>query len=159
MREAPLNPEAAERFVQRHLPYLLARASHALWRGFEPSVRAAGLNSLEWRVLATLSDSPPITVGQLAQEVLAKQPTVTKSVDRLAAQGWVNRGADALDARRSLVQLTAKGRAKVAPLLLAADAHEQQRLRELGVNHGAALREALATLVQRFDGNAPPTGD
>ena len=61
----------SERFVHRHLPYLLARASHALWRGFEPQVRAAGLNSLEWRVLATLSDSEPVTVGQLALEVLA----------------------------------------------------------------------------------------
>ena len=53
------------RFVQRHLPYLLARASHALWRGFEPQVKAAGLNSLEWRVMATLSDTEPMPVGQL----------------------------------------------------------------------------------------------
>ena len=63
-----------ERFVHRHLPYLLARASHAIWRGFEPRLRAAGLNSLEWRVLATLSDSPPLAVGELAREVLAQQP-------------------------------------------------------------------------------------
>jgi DNA-binding transcriptional ArsR family regulator len=91
---------SADRFVHRHLPYLLARASHALWRGFEPHLRAAGLNSLEWRVLATLSDSVPLTVGELAAEVLAKQPTLTKSLDRLAAQGWVERRVDAADARR-----------------------------------------------------------
>ena len=105
----------SERFVHRHLPYLLARASHALWRGFEPQVRAAGLNSLEWRVLATLSDSEPVTVGQLALEVLAKQPTVTKSLDRLSAQGWVERLADATDARRARVRLTAEGHRKLTP--------------------------------------------
>lgn len=140
-----------ERFVHRHLPYLLARASHALWRGFEPQVQAAGLNSLEWRVLATLSDSPPLTVGQLALEVLAKQPTLTKSLDRMAAQGWVERRADAGDARRALVALTAAGRRKAAPLLAAADAHQQQRLQALGLQATGQLRETLQALVASDD--------
>jgi DNA-binding MarR family transcriptional regulator len=140
----------SERFVHRHLPYLLARASHALWRGFEPQVRAAGLNSLEWRVLATLSDSEPVTVGQLALEVLAKQPTVTKSLDRLSAQGWVERLADATDARRARVRLTAEGRRKTAPLLAAADAHQRLRLQALGLQgerDEESLRDALLALV------------
>lgn len=140
-----------ERFVHRHLPYLLARASHALWRGFEPHVQAAGLNSLEWRVLATLSDSPPLTVGQLALEVLAKQPTLTKSLDRMAAQGWVERRADAGDARRALVALTAAGRRKAAPLLAAADLHQQQRLQALGLQATGHLRETLQALVASDD--------
>ena len=144
---------SAQRFVHRHLPYLLARASHALWRGFEPRLREAGLNSLEWRVLATLSDSAPQTVGELATEVLAKQPTLTKSIDRMQAQGWVRRRADAADARRARVELTAAGRRKVAPLLQAAAAHERQRLAQLGVEHDAPLRAALQTLVARFDEN------
>ena len=141
----------AERFVHRHLPYLLARAGHALWRGFEPQVRAAGLNSLEWRVLATLSDSAALTVGELAQEVLAKQPTLTKSLDRLAAQGWVARRSDAADARRARVLLTAAGRAKAAPLLAAAEEHQRQRLQQLGLADAGPLRDALATLVRHFD--------
>ena len=141
-----------ERFVHRHLPYLLARASHALWRGFEAQVRAAGLNSLEWRVLATLSDSPPLTVGQLALEVLAKQPTLTKSLDRMAAQGWVERRADAGDARRALVALTAAGRRKAAPLLAAADKHQQQRLQALGLPATTQLRETLRALVASDEG-------
>lgn len=143
-----------ERFVHRHLPYLLARASHALWRGFEPRVKAAGLNSLEWRVLATLSDSAPMTVGQLALEVLAQQPTLTKSLDRLAAQGWVQRQADVHDARRSRIALTAAGRRKVAPLIAAAESHQRERLQALGVSSDATLRDALASLVRHFDAAA-----
>ena len=141
----------ADRFVHRHLPYLLARASHALWRGFEPQVRRAGLNSLEWRVMATLHDSPPLPVGQLAIEVLAKQPTLTKSLARLEAQGWVTRKADAADARRAPVALTAAGRRKVAPLLEAAEAHQQARLSALGVDSPQDLQQALQTLVAHFD--------
>jgi DNA-binding MarR family transcriptional regulator len=143
----------ADRFVHRHLPYLLARASHALWQGFEPSVRAAGLNSIEWRVLATLSDAPPLTVGRLAAEVLAKQPTLTKSLDRLEAQGWVRRRSDAADARRAHVTLTAAGRRHVAPLLAEADRHQRRRLEVLGADGDAsALSAVLQRVVQRLDG-------
>jgi len=152
VRPRPI-PQAPTRFVDRHLPYLLARASHALWRGFEPQVRAAGLNSLEWRVLATLSDSAPMAVGALALEVLAKQPTLTKSLDRLAGQGWVQRLPDPHDARRARVQLTPAGRQKVAPLLAAAERHQRDRLAALGVQAPDALQAALAALL-----HAGPTG-
>ncbi len=148
-----------DRFVHQHLPYLLARASHALWRGFEPWLREAGLNSLEWRVLATLSDSPPLTVGQLALEVLAQQPTVTKTLDRLVAQGWVERRADTADARRARVALTDAGQAHLAPLLAAARAHEAQRLQALGVPDLERMREALRALVQHFDDQDGPRPD
>lgn len=148
-----------DRFVHQHLPYLLARASHALWRGFEPRLRAAGLNSLEWRVLATLSDSPPLSVGELAREVLAQQPTVTKTLDRLAAQGWVQRQADSSDARRARVALTAAGAAHVAPLLADAQAHEAQRLQALGAPDIARMRAALHALVLHFDEQDGPRPD
>ncbi len=148
-----------ERFVHQHLPYLLARASHALWRGFEPRLREAGLNSLEWRVLATLSDSEPLTVGQLALEVLAQQPTVTKTLDRLEAQGWVQRRADATDARRARVALTSAGLHHVAPLLAHAKAHEAQRLQTLGVRDLQRMREALRALVLHFDAQDGPPPD
>jgi MarR family transcriptional regulator, lower aerobic nicotinate degradation pathway regulator len=150
------------RFVHDHLPYLLARASHALWRGFEPEVRAAGMNSLEWRVMATLYDGEPESLGQLALEVLAKQPTVTKTVDRLEAQGWVARRADPGDARRARVVITAAGRRRVAPLVQAAAEHEKKRLRALGAEGRQELlelRAVLARLVMRFDeleSSAPP---
>ncbi len=149
-----LHPTLQQRFVQHHLPYLLARASHVLWRGFEHRVRAAGLNSLEWRVLATLSDSPPLPVGQLAQEVLAKQPTLTKSLARMEAQGWVSRGVDMTDARRAPVALTAAGRQKAAPLLQAAQEHQMQRLLQLGVSDPQPLQLALQDLLRQADGTA-----
>jgi DNA-binding MarR family transcriptional regulator len=139
-----------DRFVHRHLPYLLARASHALWRDFEPQVRAAGLNSLEWRVLATLSDSEPQTVGALALEVLAKQPTLTKALDRLAGQGWLERLPDADDARRSRVALTDDGRRKVTPLLRAAERQQAGRLKALEVSP-EALGAVLLALLRNAD--------
>ena len=51
------------RFVDGYLGYLLGQANHALYKDFDAHVRAAGLSSIEWRVLATLHDSEPLTVS------------------------------------------------------------------------------------------------
>jgi DNA-binding MarR family transcriptional regulator len=138
-----------ERFVDGYLGYLLGQANHALYKDFDSHVRAAGLSSVEWRVLATLHDGPPLTVSQLAHEVLAKQPTVTKLVQRMADQGWVALLADPADQRRTLVTTSAAGKKLVKPLLEKARAHESEMLRALAVPEQAALKKLLAKLAGR----------
>lgn len=138
-----------ERFVDGYLGYLLGQANHALYKDFDGHVRAAGLSSIEWRVLATLNDSAPLTVSQLAHEVLSKQPTVTKLVQRMAEQGWVALLADASDQRRTLVGISSAGRRLVRPLLEKARAHESEILRPLAASEQQALKKLLAKLARR----------
>jgi len=137
-----------ERFVDSYLGYLLGQANHALYKDFDSQVRARGLSSIEWRVLATLHDSDPLTVSQLAHEILSKQPTVTKLVQRMADQGWVALHADAADQRRTLVKATPVGRRLVKPLVEAARLHEARVLRSLGATEKAALRKLLEKITQ-----------
>ena len=137
-----------DRFVDGYLGYLLGQANHALYRDFDSHVRAAGLSSIEWRVLATLHDSAPVAVSQLAHEVLAKQPTVTKLVQRMVEQGWLELLADPGDQRRTLVTASAAGRKLVKPLLEKARLHELEMLRALGVGEQAALKKLLAKLAR-----------
>lgn len=138
----------AQRFVDDYLGYLLGQANHALFKDFEVAVRAAGLSSLEWRVLATLSGQPPMAVGQLAHEVLSLQPTVTKLVQRLTGQGWVSLGSDPKDQRRTLVQITPTGQRKIAPLIRQARAHELKLLTQLSEADMARLKGQLRQLAR-----------
>lgn len=140
---------AMPRFVDGYLGYLLGQANHALYKNFDSHVRAAGLSSIEWRVLATLHDSPPLTVSQLAHEVLAKQPTVTKLVQRMGDQGWVTLLADPADQRRTLVGASAAGKRLVRPLLQQARMHESQLLQSLAASEQLALKRLLAKLAGR----------
>ncbi len=137
----------SERFVDGYLGYLLGQANHALYKDFDRLVREAGLSSIEWRVLATLHDSDPLTVSQLALEVLSKQPTVTKLVQRMAEQGWVQLLADPMDQRRTLVAIAPAGRRLVRPLIDKARAHEASILRALGAAEKQALKRLLAKLA------------
>lgn len=138
---------AAPRFVDTYLGYLLGQANHALYKDFDAQVRAAGLSSIEWRVLATLHDSEALTVSDLANEVLSKQPTVTKLVQRMAEQKWVVLHACPTDQRRTLVSATACGRKLVKPLVEAARQHEERMLRTLGASEKIALRKLLEKIA------------
>lgn len=134
------------RFVNDYLGYLLGQANHALFKDFEAEVKAAGISSLAWRVLATLSDQSPMPVGQLAQEVLSQQPTVTKLLQRLCADGWVRLSDDPADQRRTLVAITSEGLRVIAPLLSRAMEHEQRVLAGLGQTQVRQLKEQLRRL-------------
>jgi len=140
---------ATPRFVEDYLGYLLGQANQALYKDFDTHVRAAGLSSIEWRVLATLHDGDPLTISRLADEVLAKQPTVTKLVRRMSEQGWVALQADTGDQRRTMVLATPAGKRLVRPLVEKARAHEAAMLRALAGPEKAALKKLLAKLAGR----------
>jgi DNA-binding MarR family transcriptional regulator len=146
---AALNmPPSSPRFVDDYLGYLLGQANHALFKDFEDAVRSAGLGSLEWRVLATLSDQAPMPVGQLAHEVLSQQPTVTKLLQRLSAQGWVQLCDDPQDQRRTLVAITPAGLDKVSPLMAQAREHEARSLADLSAADIQQLKNQLRRLAR-----------
>lgn len=136
------------RFTHDYLGYLLGQANHALFKEFDAQVREAGLGSLEWRVLAVLSGDSPMAVGQLAHEVLSQQPTVTKLLQRLAAQEWVALQDDPADQRRTLVSITSAGQKKVAPLLRRARAHEAVMLAGFSSAEVQRLKTQLRRLAQ-----------
>lgn len=152
MPSRPASPTRPPRFIDDYLSYLLARASHAVYKEFERQVNAAGLASLEWRVLATLSDGDGLTVGELAREVLAKQPTLTKLIQRMAEAGWVRLGTDPADARRTVVVATAKGKRAVVKLIDAARTHEAGLLEGLRPEEVRAIKSVLRNLVERAGG-------
>ena len=89
-----------------------------------------------------------MAVGQLAFEVLSQQPTVTKLVQRLAAQGWVALSNDPADQRRTLVSITAAGQDKVTPLMAQAREHEAAALGALSAAEVRRLKDQLRRLAQ-----------
>ncbi|MGY8523834.1 MarR family winged helix-turn-helix transcriptional regulator [Paracidovorax citrulli] len=142
-------------FVDGYLPYLLARASHQISGEFHRKVEAAGLSVPEWRVLATLSDREACTVGTLADITLTKQPTLTKLIDRMQADGLVVRlRGGAPDRRHALVSITESGRQRAQPLLQQAAAHEAQVLAAFGAADSERLKQTLRRLISLHAGAA-----
>jgi DNA-binding MarR family transcriptional regulator len=141
-------------FVDDYLAYLLARASHLISSEFHAVVEASGLSLMEWRVMASLSGKEALSVGELADIVLAKQPTVTKLVGRMAEAGWVKRVDAPHDKRQSLVSLTAAGQRKVKPLLVQARGHEFEVTSALGADETQRLKSFLKNMIQSHTARA-----
>ncbi|MCS4276319.1 DNA-binding MarR family transcriptional regulator [Mycetocola sp. BIGb0189] len=67
-----------------------------------------------WRTLDALNTSGPMRTGELARHGRVSQPTMSKIIRLLEQRGWVARVADPTDARATVLELSAEGRAALA---------------------------------------------
>jgi MarR family transcriptional regulator, organic hydroperoxide resistance regulator len=133
---------------QTSLIELLARAEHALARGFRAQIRDHGISSTEWRVMEALVECDGASMTELGEQVALKQPTLSKMIDRMAKVGLVERRVADEDRRRTLVHLTARGRRVVAPLLVEARAYDAAVSKSFGEAPSRELKAALLDLIR-----------
>jgi flavin reductase (DIM6/NTAB) family NADH-FMN oxidoreductase RutF/DNA-binding MarR family transcriptional regulator len=140
-------PLASNTFARNYLAYLLARASFNVSSEFHANLKNWDLTVPEWRVLACLMDVEGLSVGELAAMALMKQPGLTKVLDRMEADDLVKRKGASDDRRRVTLHLTAKGRARVKPVLAAAMMHEAELLKRFTDDQRATIKYALDLLI------------
>lgn len=138
-----------ERFLDSYLPYWLTQASHAITREFHREVARAGLSNAEWRVLASLDGSAGETISSLCRLAVIKQPTLSKLVQRLENDGLVTRQTTEGDRRHTLVNSTAKGKARIDELAAKARAHQKKILQPFGAQNARKLMCTLQELVRQ----------
>ena len=139
---------AAARFVDDYLAALLAQASHLISSEFHAVVRSHGLSVSEWRVLASLAGGEAMSIGQLAQVAVLKQPTVTRMLDRMEAKRHVERLAHDGDRRVTLVRITAAGNEIVSRLIALARGHETRVLEPFGLQRAEELKATLRRIIE-----------
>ena len=85
--------------LKRSFGFLLHDVSRLLRTSFDRHARTIGLTRAQWRVLAHLSRNEGIKQVGLA-DILEIQPiTLARLLDRLGADGWVERRPDPSDRR------------------------------------------------------------
>ena len=70
-------------------------------------------------MILSLAESDGMTAGGLAQRLGVKAPTMTRTIGRMEAQGFLERKPDAEDARLTKVYLTELGRGSVQAIEMA----------------------------------------
>jgi DNA-binding MarR family transcriptional regulator len=71
------------------------------------------------RILARINDNGSCRISDLAEQERSSQPTITNHVKRLESAGFVERSADANDARAWRIRLTEAGQTELAEMLKA----------------------------------------
>ena len=121
----------------------------APWERFLKS--AADLSTSQYNVLRILRGSHPkaLTCSAIGERTIAREPDVTRLVDRLDARGLVKRTRREEDRRVVEVRITAKG----LELLRELDPHSQKMPRAL-IGHVSPpkLRQLAKLLAEVLDG-------
>ena len=120
--------------LDSHEYALLAAFRYAL-RGFmhfsESAAKGVGLNAQQYQAMLAVRGYPegrPVTINDLAQQLLIRHNTAVGLVDRLDKQGLIARRPSPVDRRQVYLRLTAKGERMLERL---ASVHREE-LRRIG---------------------------
>jgi len=100
-------------------------------------------------VLGALYRNGECSVGQLAAHERVRPPSMTRTVNCLADEGYLVRRAHETDGRQVIVDLADKGRQTLAADRRRREAWLAQRLRELTPDERSVLRQA-APILERL---------
>ena len=140
------------------LPYQLSIASNAVSsRIAEQYRRRFALKTTEWRIMAVLGESGPLTQRDLSQITLMDKVPVNRACKTLEDRGLAARQPNAADGRSHLLELTAEGRAVHARIMPLALDIERELFSALDENEREQLKSMLLRLREaagEFDAEA-----
>lgn len=93
------------------------------------------------------------TPGQLAARLGVRPPTITKTINRLQAQSFLDKRASENDARQAHVFLTESGRDAIKAIEKSVRKTEKQALKGLDKKEQKALAKLLARIEGNLSGN------
>ncbi len=128
---------------------LLQRAAAALHEELAQLLKPHGLSPTQYNVLRILRGARPelLSCGDIASRLIAKDPDLTRLLDRLDRRGWVERKRGQADRRVVRTGITAEGLALLKSLDPAIAALHRRQFATLGEKKTAALAKLLAELT------------
>lgn len=140
----------------------LRQASRLVTRHYERFIRASGLKITQYSLLSHVVKLGPLRAGELAAVLQLDASTLTRNLQPLVEQGWLQVRAVEGDARRRVVEATAAG-VELRQQTQRAWKRAQLALNDqLGVERVARLHTLLdecITLLEPSEPKTPETAD
>jgi MarR family transcriptional regulator for hemolysin len=124
-----MTPAAARR---RALAIKLTVLARQLWLSFDHRADKIGLTRAKWSVVAEASRNPGATQRSIAAALQVTDVTAGRLIDRLCAEGYLERHPDPEDRRAYRVFPTDPAQPLMEELSVLADAHAAQAFANLG---------------------------
>ena len=109
----------------------VTRASRAMRTFLTNALSHSGIYAGQDGVILALAAEDGLSAGAIAERLGVKPPTMTRTLARMEAQGFIRRQADIVDGRQMRAMLTDQGRQHVGAIHLAAKATENLALMDL----------------------------
>jgi len=128
----------------------LVSAYQSFERYSAPDVKAMGLTTTQFDVIATLGNQPPMTCKDLGEKTLVTKGTLTGVLERLEVKGILERNLNPEDARSQMISLTKEGQAlfeRVFPMHLQ---HLEKAFSKLSEKELAEVTKSLQVINHIF---------
>lgn len=135
---------------------VLRIAQFGLGSFFEPVFRSLDLTENGFHVLCLLvaADSGAASPSELAEMVGTSRANMTRILEELVGQGWIERSAASRDARRQVIAITATGRRKVRDTVPRIAEPIRRAFSDLSSEEMALLDRLLRKLITSLDKGA-----
>lgn len=137
----------------------LVQAARSMRTVLSRNLLESGLYAGQDGVMLSLAEIDGLTAGSLAARLGVKAPTMTRTIGRMEAQGFLERRADAEDARLTKVYLTSVGRERLDSIAAAGKASEELATRGLSEKQVRTLMKLLRSVDSNLQGVAPVEDD
>lgn len=129
----------------------LVSAYQAFERYSAPDVKAMGLTTTQFDVIATLGNQPPMTCKELGEKTLVTKGTLTGVLERLEAKGILVRMINPEDARSQMIGLTRAGQTLFEKVFPAHLNHLDKAFQKLSAKELVEITSSLQLLKNIFE--------
>lgn len=136
--------------LDNFLPYRLSRLQRTVSMTFSAEYdEKFGLSIPEWRVIAVLGRSPGLSAVEVAEQTFLDKVAVSRAVTKLIQAGRVDREFADADRRRSILNLSEKGREVHDGIAAHGLEFEQNLLNDLSDGEIETLNSIMDRLLDR----------
>lgn len=128
------------------LLHQVQHTSRAIRTALASKLLTDGLYAGQDQILLALAKGEGLTPGALAQALNVRPPTITKTINRLQAQGFLTKQASETDGRQAVITLTGKGAEAIESVEKSVRRTEKKALKGLDKKDIKALVKALARI-------------
>jgi DNA-binding MarR family transcriptional regulator len=131
---------------------LFSHISRATKEATEQKLRKCGLHAGQQFILELLwTSQEDLTVGEIATRLDVEDPTITRTVQRMARQGLLEKRPHPTDARQVIVQLTPRGRELQGCVPQAVAELEAQLLTDISEVERALLMRVFKQMLHNLE--------
>ena len=127
----------------------LVLTAKALRAHFEANLHASGASLPFWLVLQQLREEDGLSQRELARRLSVEAPTLTRHVDRMAAEGLLVRKQDPDDRRITRISLTPAGR-KLHDRLVTVAKRMEADVRSLMSDRDAVVLDRVLSRINTY---------
>ncbi len=92
---------------------MIRRSARKITQIYERNLRQAGIKPTQFTILAALANSGPVQLTQLAEQLVLERTGLTRNLNVLERNGWVQIDTGMNDSRQRMVSLSKMGYAQL----------------------------------------------